>query len=427
MAAIRQRLGNELAVGRWRDRIETTGENQRRNGAGERRVEVRGQERTRPAVAGRETTCCQRWRAQRREDPGAVADRHARCVLRASHRVVQGKIHGLFQIAGKQHRGGQQRRKIAGLGATEQRRYEARQFGRVHEPMQCSNHGIETQRNLAQHTGTRIGDGDPVRRAERDLDLPQGCIKVGIRAFANRVFAACCQNFGERGLARGPDVEHGSHCRWRDAVEHHAADARGVTAHEFLRDSSAVGAAPKIDAFVAQRRANRVDVGDDFRRGVARDVDVIRSAQLAQFSETSLRGGRRQIGVDQLIERVARRQRGAFQRRRFAGAARIDEHDVAGAAYTAKRDRHGNQCLRRLTGSAGEHEQGVGIGAERVGGQHRNGQRKLAASGLGAVLGHLDGGALRGRRELGQAALVHCDVPRQRPVAAGAKQQDEQQ
>ena len=307
----------------------------------------------------------------------------------------------MLEIARQRHCGSQQRREIARLRATEQRRYEARELGCVHEPVQRRDHGIEAERNLAQRTGARIGDANAARRAERGLDLFQGRVQIGIRAFAIRVFGACGQNVSERCLARGPDVERGPHRRRRDAVEHHAANARRVAAREFLRDASAIGTAPKIDALVAQRRANRVDIGDDFRGDVARHVDIVRGAQFAQLGQTALRGGRSQIDVDQLIEEVARRQGSALQRRRFTGAAGIDQDDVAGASDSGQRDRNRNRRLGRLTGSSGKHEQGVRIGTERVGGQDRNEQRQRAAVRLRPVLGHIDGGALRRRRELG--------------------------
>ena len=89
------------------------------------------------------------------------------------------------------------------------------------------------------------------------------------------------------------------------------------------------------------------------------------------------------------------------ERRRAAGAALVDEHDVAVLAHAGQRRGEGAEEARRLAGAAGEDEQRVGARIERVGGQHRDRKRDLAAVGLVAVLRDLERAALRGDGSFG--------------------------
>ena len=63
-----------------------------------------------------------------------------------------------------------------------------------------------------------------------------------------------------------------------------------------------------------------------------------------------------------------------------------------------------------LAGSAREHEQRIGLGAQRVRGQHRDRDGDLSAAWRRAIFRHLDAGAARGGRELRQAAIGELDA-----------------
>src|SRR5690606_17255970 len=87
----------------------------------------------------------------------------------------------------------------------------------------------------------------------------------------------------------------------------------------------------------------------------------------------------------------------ALQRIGAAGAALVDEDDVALPAYLAERGVDLRPYLdRRLARAAGEEEHRVGLLAALVGGrQPRDVQCDPAAAGIVGVLRHLEGGAAR--------------------------------
>ena len=177
-----------------------------------------------------------------------------------------------------------------------------------------------------------------------------------------------------------------------------------VPAQVFQRRARPVGAAPEIDPVVAQRRARRIEIRDPRRRRVLRGIHALRG-QLARAGS----GLRHRIELERAFEAVVGLERRADERRRPAGAALVDEDDVAILADAGQRGGERTEKARGLTGPAGENEQRVGARVQRVGRKDRDEQRDLAAAGLASILGHLEGAALRGERKLRQPAVGEHD------------------
>ena len=127
--------------------------------------------------------------------------------------------------------------------------------------------------------------------------------------------------------------------------------------------AGAVRAAIQIDPFVAEMRADVVEVVHRDAGRVEPDVGVIAGQARAQPVERLL------VRLGQLLQRV--RFTPALERMRLAGAALVNQDDVAltedGAEYFAHL---GRQLGRRLAWSTGQKEQRVGC---RLGGQRRQG------------------------------------------------------
>ncbi len=182
-----------------------------------------------------------------------------------------------------------------------------------------------------------------------------------MRVVARRGRRAGVDQRGQRRVTRRPDVERNAHRRRRDAVEDDAAHAIRVAAQVFQRDTRAVRAAPQIDPVVAHRRAHGVEIGDPRLGRVLARIDAARG-ELARA-----RGGAvHWIDVERGAKRILRRERCAVERRRPAGASRVDEDDVAILAHAGQLRGEGAEVRCRLSGPAGEDEQRIGLRIERV-------------------------------------------------------------
>ncbi len=103
-------------------------------------------------------------------------------------------------------------------------------------------------------------------------------------------------------------------------IRYHRAHPRRMRAGVVLRHARAVGDAEQVELCIAERGTYRLDVGDDVRGGVLRGIGVGRQRQPAAAH-----------GLRWVHPRQRRRpfELGAAQRTRLAGAARIDQQDVA--------------------------------------------------------------------------------------------------
>ena len=139
---IGQRPRNDLRIGGWRDRIETTGEQQHGLVAHHGAREILGQRRAGPTLAGRQIALRERGRSQASPERRNFVRFHARGVFGANHRVMQGEIHGSIEIFREHHCGREQWGEVSAGGAIEDRRYEARKLWRVDEGLQSAYHEV---------------------------------------------------------------------------------------------------------------------------------------------------------------------------------------------------------------------------------------------------------------------------------------------
>ena len=200
-----------------------------------------------------------------------------------------------------------------------------------------------------------------------------------------------------------------------------------------LRHARAVGATDQVDLRRAQRLAHAVQVAHGVGGGVEAGIGLQRGGAVAR------KGGRRSLAeVIRIAVGVAAFRVLAGERIRLAGAALVDQHDVARLAHLAERPVDGRPDLHgRLARAAGKEEHGIVRRRPFVGrGQPGDVQRHLAAFGSGRILGHLVGRALRldvggqvGRRQRagreGELAVMADGLlvgPRGGAVAAGERQ-----
>ena len=165
------------------------------------------------------------------------------------------------------------------------------------------------------------------------------------------------------------------------------ADAIAVLAHVDERGARAVGAAVDVDLVVAEERADIVEIVHRDRRRVERQVGVVLRLAGLEAIERLL------VGLHERLQRIVVVV--AVERIRLAGAALIDEDDVAIVLHAAEDlADHLGQLGGALAGSAGEEEQRIGlrIGAERR--QHDDVQIDLAALLGGAILVDLERAAV---------------------------------
>ena len=221
----------------------------------------------------------------------------------------------------------------------------------------------------------------------------------------------------ERAIARRPDVERDDHRRRRDAVEHDAAHAVRMAAQVFERDARAVGAAPEVDLRVAERGAHRVEVGDPRGGRVLRGVDAARGELLRA------RGGlRHRIELERRVDAVVGLERGAGERRRAAGAALVDEHDVAVLAHAGQlRGERRRDSVAACPGPPARMNSGSGRGLSVFAGSTATASVILRPSRLRAILRDLERRRIaRRRRSFGSRHSASAIVRRAASLAVAA-------
>ncbi len=175
-----------------------------------------------------------------------------------------------------------------------------------------------------------------------------------------------------------------------DAIEDERAHTSGEAAQVLLRDAGAVGNTVEVDALVAESCAHALKIRHRKTRGVVGGARA-RTQQI----EAALRGGE-DLRVGSLVEALL--VLGAVEGIGGAGAALIDEYNVALALDTPERSR--DACVertRRLSRPAGEDEERIGLlaAADRRHAGHV--QSDPAAARVLRILGHLEDAAV-GRR-----------------------------
>ena len=174
--------------------------------------------------------------------------------------------------------------------------------------------------------------------------------------------------------------------RRRHAVEHDAAHAIRMSPQIFLRDARAVTAAPQVDPRVAERAAHVVEIGDVgvrrvLRRRRCRATRARRHRRVPSARDRSRAQSARSLGRERRAQRAAtsgRCRAGRPARCRASCARRSVAPRMAASDDAA------------CPGPPASTKSGSGLRRERVGGQHRDGDRQPAALRLAAILGHLE-------------------------------------
>jgi hypothetical protein len=197
-----------------------------------------------------------------------------------------------------------------------------------------------------------------------------------------------------------------------------------MPAEVLLRDARAVAAAPQVHLPITERFAHLVEIGDPRARRVLRRIDAF-GRELPRAQQRF----RHRIDVEFGV--LVGRERGTVERRRAAGAALVDQHDVARAADRAELQRERTQRRGRLAGAAGDQHERVGCGGQRVRRQHGDEDGEPASLRMPPVFGHVERAALRGLRDLRQPALGERHASRARCAIAasghGQRKRDDDQ
>ena len=222
-------------------------------------------------------------------------------------------------------------------------------------------------------------------------------------------------------------VERQAHVGRCHAVEHERADALAVLPQVDEPGPRPVRAAVDVDPLVAEERPDLVEVVHRDRGGVEARVGVVAGQALLQPLEADL---------VRLVEHGESVIVGlALQRIRPAGAALVDEHDVAIGLEPPEQLADLPRDLRcALSGTAREKEERIRprVGAERR--PDHDLERDAAAGSGDAVLEHVDGGRRvrrSDRRHSGRAtggrsrfvAARRC-TPRGRGTTRRARRED---
>ena len=193
-------------------------------------------------------------------------------------------------------------------------------------------------------------------------------------------------------------VERHLHVGGDDAAQDGAAHVARIAAHVDQGGAGAVGAAVEVDALVAEGGADVVQVVHRDRRRVERGIGGEPPQALSQ------RRHRQHVVHVALRVVVAARQR-AVEGIRAAGAALVDQHDVAVGEHPGEDagERLGGGD-RRLAGAADQDEQRIGSGGGAQRRQHRHPEPDPAPLPGGAVLEHLERAAARLPVDAGELA-----------------------
>ncbi len=268
-------------------------------------------------------------------------------------------------LAGRKHRvQPDQRFKAAGGSGMDRLRQPGRGRRQVHR----RTHQVEQHRPVhgegLRPPGERIGQLD---RARQRSEQPRPVVaQAGVGAGTSCIPHAGLEERVERRLGVCGKAGGQGHVRRRDAVEHQAPYRRRELALQFQRSPRAIRRAHQVPALDAQLAAHRLHVLHRHRGGVV--AQPVRPLHLGQALKPLAAGGhpfehargvghRRQRLVAKLI---------AVQRGRSAGAALVDEHQVAPLVQAPEQGQHrGGQRDRALPRAAGEQQHRVGPLAPR--------------------------------------------------------------
>ena len=230
---------------------------------------------------------------------------------------------------------------------------------RVERAAHRAEHQLAGQRELLFDAGQRMLRPGLARQALQQRG--EAGAQVGMRLGAGRLGGAGLDEAVERRLVVGGKARRQGHVGRRDAVDHGAPHGLGKLAQHLERDPRAVGAADQVDALGAELAPHRVEVLDRDRRGeeaevaFGLEVGLLQQRRLALRDQALLALGLGLLG-EGLVFRVL-----AGQRRRAAGAALVDEDDVAPVVQPGEQRHHlRRQRDRALPRAAGEEEHRVG-------------------------------------------------------------------
>ena len=389
-AAVGQALDDLLAVARRGDRIELAGDHQRRHLGRQRLVEVGRHPALRPRLAHRGHAL----RHQVAEHGAGIfrARLHAVAVLAAYHRQLHAHRHRVLHVAGHQLRQRHQVLVAAGVGLVDQLGQQGARRRHVRVHAHQPGHGFGAQYPVLPFAagGVAVRHGHRLRAQPGEQRVEFGA-RVAQLVLARGGLGALGELQGQRIVqVAGEDVAELDGVRHR-RIQHDAADRLRVVHRVLLRHAGAVTHAHQVDLRGADRLAHRLEVGDGVGGGVVAQVGLVRQ-RLRAFRGLCLHRLRR--GIEIVLAALRRR---AGQQVRLAGTALVHQQDVAALADFLEHRVHRREGLDRgLARTARKQEQRVGRGVGLVvGRQPGDVELDLAAVGSGAILRHLERGALR--------------------------------
>jgi hypothetical protein len=204
------------------------------------------------------------------------------------------------------------------------------------------------------------------RARQRLQQRREAPMQVGMVARARRLGGAGGEERIEGGLVVEREARRQRHVGRRDAVHHAAPHRLRELALVLERHPRPVRGADQVDALGAELAPHRVEVlhrdrgREQAQVALAPDVGQLQQLRLALDGEAVLA-----VGIGLLGERLVLGVR-AHERRRAAGAALVDEDDVAPVVEPAEeRHRRRGDGDRALAGPAGEEEHRIGELAPR--------------------------------------------------------------
>ena len=303
------------------------------------------------------------------------------------------------------HRAGQcgQRRPAPGVGRIDGRRQGGSQRRAVQRRAHQAQHGIALQAQGLRQAADRVGQQHIHRQAGQQARplRAQGGMALG----TGRLGGAGVEQRVQRGLVVGRRRSRQLHVGRGHAVQHGTPNGGRKLPHQIQHQPRAIGKPQRIDARHAQRLAHRVHIGRRQRGGEKPQIAIRQGLQsqaagaqpLQAQSGVGLLGQRAQVGARAIV--------GTAQRRAAAGAALVDEHQIAALPQTRMASgQRGGQADGALARAADKEKHRIGRFVPCQRGQQRQVDVDQHALGLRRVQGPLHAAAQRRLGQAGQAA-----------------------
>ena len=143
----------------------------------------------------------------------------------------------------------------------------------VHETEEKSNEVTAVHQHVVALPGERVGDPELGRCLIQAVHrIKEYVLQIGESIIAGSIRGAALEK-GIKGAVRvGRQVHVEGDVGWIDGIEHHAAQAVGIVAHDAQRQARAVRGAPQVHLVVTQRQPQVLDIGGVGRAVIVRQV-----------------------------------------------------------------------------------------------------------------------------------------------------------